>query len=283
MRKCFAAYKSVFYELLSFFTWLCLECFGTVTHSQWNTADLFPFPSFPLPLTPPPFRLFSLCYSFLFLFFSSVFLFRFLSSVFCSFPLFLFLSSFIHLSRCPSFVLPLLTSVVFSFLNTVRLYCLFFLPSLFLTSSPGLLFPSLLLLYLFCFLKFSILCQNSSSCHLFTFCFFPFISALSPILCLPFSLSSFPLLSSFSPSFSLMLNVLPSENDQLCLFSPLRLCHSSIFLLHSSTPLHLSLSIFPLCLCVETDSGRPAVTRQQATCSLAPSLLLFLSPAPAWG
>lgn len=204
-------------------------------------------------------------------------------SVFCSFPLFLFLSSFIHLSCCPSFVLPLLTSVVFSFLNTVRLYCLFFLPSLFLTSSPGLLFPSLLLLYLFCFLKFSILCQNSSSCHLFTFCFFPFISALSPILCLPFCLSSFPLLSSFSPSFSLMLNVLPSENDQLCLFSPLRLCHSSIFLLHSSTPLHLSLSIFPLCLCVETDSGRPAVTRQQATCSLAPSLLLFLSPAPAWG
>lgn len=66
-------------------------------------------------------------------------------------------------------------------------------------------------------------------------------------------------------------------------FLPLRLCHSSIFLLHSSTPLHLSLSIFPLCLCVETDSGRPAVTRQQATCSLAPSLLLFLSPAPAWG
>lgn len=103
-------------------------------------------------------------------------------SAFCSFPLFLFLSSFIHLSCCPSFVLPLLTSVVFSFLNTVLLYFLFFLPSLFLTSSPGLLFPSLLLLYLLCFLKFSILRQNSSSCHLFTFCCVSFLSSLPSAL-----------------------------------------------------------------------------------------------------
>lgn len=102
-------------------------------------------------MTPPPFRLFFLFivfYLFSFLQFSCSVSCHLFISVFCSFPLFLFLSSFIHLSCCPSFVLPLLT------LNTVRLYFLFFLPSLFLTSSPGLLFPSLLLLYLLSYIFF---------------------------------------------------------------------------------------------------------------------------------
>lgn len=181
-------------------------------------------------------------------------------SVFGSFPLFLFLSSFIHLSCCPSFVLPLLPSVVCSFLTTVQLYFLFLTLSvphlLSWTSFPFTLITIFAFIYFLCFLKFSILRQNSSSCHPFTFCCVSFLSSLpSPLY--------FVSLFSFHLFLSSLLSLLTSflthvkcsaiwERSALSFLPPpsLSLLYLSPPLIHPPPPLSLSIHLLStLSLC----------------------------------
>lgn len=196
MRKCFAAYKSVFYELLSFFTWLCLECFGTVTHSQWNTQISFLF----LPSLSN--------------FTSSLYLWRLLLLDFFSFVIVFYLFSFLQFScsvSCHLFISVLFFPFVFVSVVIHSSFMLpFFCPSfadlccIFLLKYSTAVFPFFLTLsvphllswtsfsftvitifafiHFLCFLKFSILRQNSSSCHLFTFCCVSFLSSLPSAL-----------------------------------------------------------------------------------------------------
>lgn len=196
------------------------------------------------------FFLFIVFYLFSFLQFSCSVSCHLFISVFCSFPLFLFLSSFIHLSCCPSFVLPLLT------LNTVRLYFLFFLPSLFLTSSPGLLFPSLLLLYLLSYIFFVSLNFPFFARIPLLVIFLPSVVFLSFHLCpQPYPLSPvFPFIFS-SPLFFLtffLTHVKCSaiwERSALSFLPPpsLSLLYLSPPLIHPPPPLSLHLSTLSLC------------------------------------
>lgn len=172
-------------------------------------------------------------------------------SAFCSFPLFLFLSSFIHLSCCPSFVLPLLTSVVFSFLNTVLLYFLFSYP---LCSSPPLLdFFFLHCYYYICFVSLNF--PFFARIPLLVI-FLPSVVFLSFHLCpQPYPLSPvFPFIFS-SPLFFLtffLTHVKCSaiwERSALSFLPPpsLSLLYLSPPLIHPPPPLSLHLSTLSLC------------------------------------
>lgn len=112
--------------------------------------------------------------------------------------------------------------------------------------------------------------------------FSPSSSFLSSFPPLPNPSSSFPASSDLLPALPSFLprltvhDVLPLEPIHLCLsFPPL-----SVFSLPLSLLLHHP-SIPPSPPGADWDSGRPAVTRQQARCSLASSPAL--SPRPARG
>lgn len=123
-------------------------------------------------------------YSFLFIFLSSVFLFCFLSSLHLCllfFP-FLFVSVFIHSSFmlpffCPSFADLKYSTAVFPFFLTLSVPHL-----LSWTSFSFTVITIFAFIHFLCFLIFSILRQNSSSCHLFTFCCVSFLSSLPSAL-----------------------------------------------------------------------------------------------------
>lgn len=260
MRKCFAAYKSVFYELLSFFTWLCLECFGTVTHSQWNTQISFLF----LPSLSN--------------FTSSLYLWRLLLLDFFSFVIVFYLFSFLQFScsvSCHLFISLLFFPFVFvsvvihsSFMlpffcpSFADLCCIFLLkystavfPFFLTLSVPHLLsstsFPSLLLLYLLSYIFFVSLNFPFFARIPLLVIFLPSVVFLSFHLCpQPYPLSPvFPfifLLTSFLTHVKCSaiwgrsaLSFLPPPSLSLLYLSPP--------LIHPPPPLSLHLSTLSLC------------------------------------
>lgn len=215
------------------------------------------------------------------LFPSCVFIFTFflfpqlLSSLF--FTVFIVFSILCLIYFCIFLLIPFLS--VLSFL-CLSFWCILFLYPQF--------FSFHFLLPLFCpnfsFYLFLFMYCVSAVPPLFTFLFhpsvllpqiIPFLFSLpTPPPPLPWLPLPFPVLLSSLPSFLPCLtvhDVLPLELIHLCLFcsafSPLL----TLLLRHPSIP--------PSPLCADWDSGRPAVTRQQARCSLASSQALLLPPA----
>lgn len=151
---------------------------------------------------------------------------------------------------CPNFSFYLFLLTFLIFLCTVCLLFLLFIPS------------------------FSILLSPSPKPFLFFSRFLPPPDPPPASFILPRLPLSFPILLSSLPSFLPRLtvhDVLPLEPIHLCLFC------SAFSPLLTLLPHHPSIPPSPLC--ADWDSGRPAVTRQQARCSLASSQALSLPPA----